>query len=192
MKNTNNNLLEKYLVEVERYLTYLPVSEKTDILSELKNSFYERLESGQTDVEIINQMEDPKTFAASYIGDAIAKSDKFSRKTFMQVMGFYSVASMTWMIVIPVLALLAVSFFFSSGVSVLAGILGLVKGIVHIPLIDNMKFVFFVYELEGILALAIGLLLAILFLWIGILFWKLTTAIIRIVHRKNLSLKYKL
>ena len=78
MKNENNNLLEKYLVEVDRYLKYLPVSEKTDILSELKSSFYERLESGQTDDEIINQMEDPKSFAANFMGDSITKSDKFS------------------------------------------------------------------------------------------------------------------
>ena len=185
MKNANNNLLEKYLVEVDRYLKYLPVSEKTDILSELKSSFYERLKSGQTDEEIINQMEDPKSFAINFMGDAITKSAKFSWKKFMQVIGFYSVVSMTWVVIIPVLASLSVSFFFSSGVSILVGIMGLVKGIVHIPMIDDMKFVFFAYELEGVPALGIGMLLAIIFLWIGILCWKLTISIIRLIHKKK-------
>ena len=43
-----SNDLEKYLTHVDRYLRYLPISEKTDILSELKSSFYERLISGQS------------------------------------------------------------------------------------------------------------------------------------------------
>ena len=66
----------------------------------------------------------------------------------------------------------------------------MVKGIVHIPLIDNMKFIFFVYELKGISALVIGLLLAIIFLWIGLLFWKWTLGAIRIIHEKKHLLKF--
>lgn len=190
MENSNNNLLEKYLVEVDRYLKYLPVSEKTDILSELKSSFYERLASGQTDTEIISQMEDPKSFASNFMGDYIVKSDKFSWNRFMPIILFYSFASMTWMFIIPILACSAVTFFLSSGVSVLAGIIGLIKGIVNIPLLDNMKFVFFVYELTGISALIIGLLLAILCFWIGVLSWKGTVTIIRIIHEKKRLLKY--
>ncbi|EHO85552.1 hypothetical protein HMPREF0380_00884 [Eubacterium infirmum F0142] len=34
--------LEKYLYQVDRRLRHMSVTEKTDILSELKNSFYER------------------------------------------------------------------------------------------------------------------------------------------------------
>ncbi len=34
--------LEKYLYQVDRRLKHMSVTEKTDILSELKNSFYER------------------------------------------------------------------------------------------------------------------------------------------------------
>ena len=45
--------IEKYLYEVDHYLKYMPVSEKTDILSELKSSFYERLKMGQSEEMII-------------------------------------------------------------------------------------------------------------------------------------------
>lgn len=47
MGNKSNNIaLEKYLSQVDKHLKYMPVFEKTDILSELKSSFYERMEQG--------------------------------------------------------------------------------------------------------------------------------------------------
>lgn len=185
MKNNDRDILEKYLAKVDKYLKYLPVSEKADILSELKNSFYERSKSSQSAAEIISHMEDPKDLAAKFISNTIIKDDKFPWKKFMQTFVFYSTASITWVIVIPILASLSVSFFFSSGVSVLAGIMGLVKDIIHIPIIDSMKFVFFSYEFRGIPVLVLGLILAIIFLWIGILFWKLVIKVVHVVQMQK-------
>lgn len=75
-----SNDLEKYLTNVDRYLRYLPVSEKTDILSELKNSFYERIKSGQSSEEIIAEMPSAKGLAGNYIDEAFIKTSKFSFK----------------------------------------------------------------------------------------------------------------
>ena len=74
MKNSKiDNNLEKYLSKVDSNLKYMSISEKTDILSELKNSFYERLNDGQSSEYIISQMESPKDLAFSYMGDSIVK-----------------------------------------------------------------------------------------------------------------------
>lgn len=188
--NKINDNLEKYLLQVDKKLKYMSISEKTDILSELKNSFYERLNNGQSAEYIISQMESPKDLAFSYMGDSIVKSKDFSFKNLLMAIGFYSYASLAWISLIPTLAILSISFFFSSGISVLAGVMGLFKGIIHIKPIDEMKFIFFGFELKGFLALIAGLILALLFFIIGILFWKATIVTIKFLQNKKWKLKY--
>lgn len=191
MKNNKiNDNLEKYLLQVDKNLKYMSISEKTDILSELKNSFYERLNNGQSAEYIISQMESPKDLAFSYMGDSIVKSKDFSFKNLLMAIGFYSYASLAWISLIPTLAILSISFFFSSGISVLAGVMGLFKGIINIKPIDEMKFIFFGFELKGFLALIAGLFLALLFFIIGILFWKATIVTIKFLQNKKWKLKY--
>lgn len=185
-----NKELERYLSKVDHYLKYMPVSEKTDILSELKSSFYERIKTGQSEEVIISEMESPKALAMSYIGDSIVKNKSYSFKRFMSLFGFYSVASLAWVSIIPTLAILSVSFFLSSGLSIIAGIMGALKGIIHISVIENMKFVFFAHELKGFPALIVGLAMAIVLALIGVLCWKATVYIIHILNSKNWKLKH--
>lgn len=191
MNKGQNKQLEKYLSQLDSYLRYMPVSEKTDILSELKSTFYERLNNGQSEESIIAELDTPKELAMRYMGESIIKKKGFSFRRFMMVVGFYSIATMAWMSIIPTLAVLSISFFFSSVVSVLAGIMGLLKGIVHISLIDNLKFMFFVYELKGVPALLLGLLLAIVFIGLGILCWKGTIQIISSLQVQRWKLNNK-
>lgn len=183
--------LEKYLYQVDRRLKHMSVTEKTDILSELKNSFYERQRNGQTEDEIIAEMESPKSLAMSYLGESITRCDSFSWKHFMMVLGFYSYASLVGAIIIPILAVISVAFFFSSGVSILAGVLGMLKGVVHIPLVEDLRFMVFTYELKGLPALLFGLLLAIIFMAVGILFWKGTVAMVRLLQTQRWNLRSK-
>lgn len=183
--------LEKYLYQVDRRLKHMSVTEKTDILSELKNSFYERQKNGQTEGEIIAEMESPKSLAMSYLGESITRCDSFSWKHFMMVLGFYSYASLVGAIIIPILAVISVAFFFSSGVSILAGVLGMLKGVVHIPLVEDLRFMVFTYELKGLTALLFGLLLAIIFMAVGILFWKGTVAMVRLLQTQRWKLRSK-
>ena len=53
-----------------------------------------------------------------------------------------------------------------------------------------MKFIFFGFELKGFLALIAGLILALLFFIIGILFWKSTITTIKFLQNKKWKLKY--
>lgn len=191
MKKGKYEQLEKYLSKVDHYLKYMPVTEKTDILSELKSTFFERIKNGQSEDSIIIELGPPKELALSYMGESIIKKKGFSLKRFMMVIGFYSIASMAWISIIPTLAVLSISFFFSSAMSILAGVMGLLKGIIHISVIDNLKFMFFIYELKGLPALIVGFILAIIFIGLGVICWKGTIYIIKLLQAQGWKLKYE-
>lgn len=184
-----SNDLEKYLTQVDRYLKYLPVSEKTDILSELKSSFYERLISGQSSEEIIAKMPSAKELAGNYIDDAFVKTNKLSFRTLCKYILFFSYSSLIWLAVIPTIFTLAIGFFLSGVISFAAGLMGLLKGFINISFLDNIKFIFVYYELKGISALIVGILFAIIFSALGVLFWKATIKCIDFIKLKKLELK---
>ena len=174
-----SNDIEKYLTHVDRYLKYLPISEKTDILSELKSSFYERLISGQSSEEILAKMPSAKDLAGNYIDDTFVKTNKLSFKTLCKYILFFSYSSLIWLAVIPTLFTLAIGLFLSGILCFVAGIMGLLKGFINISFLDKIKFIFVYYELKGISALIVGILIAIVFAILGILTWRGTLAIIR-------------
>lgn len=186
-----SNDLEKYLTHLDRYLKYLPISEKTDILSELKSSFYERLKSGQSSEEIIAKMPSAKDLAGNYIDDAFVKTNKLSFRTLCKYILFFSYSSLIWLAVIPTLFTLAIGFLLSGVISFAAGIMGLLKGFINISFLDKIKFIFVYYELKGISALIAGILLAVVFTVLGILSWRGTVAIIRYLQNKKLSIYNK-
>lgn len=183
--------LEKYLSQVDRYLIHMPVSEKTDILSELKSSFYERLNNGQREEDILAEMEPAKVVALNYMGASIVQNKEFSLSQFMKVLGFYSFASMLWISIIPTLAVLAVSFSFASAMSILCAALGFIKGIWPSPLLNDMVFVFFDHEVSGVYALLAGILLAIVFATLAMLCWKVTVKIVQYLQEKSWRLKFR-
>lgn len=191
MKQEKHKRLEAYLSQVDSYLQVMPAFEKTDILSELKNSFYERLHHGQSEESVIADLGSPKALAMGYIGESMIAETGFSLTRLMKLIGFYSYASMMWLSAIPVLAVFALSFFLSSVVCVLAGMMGLLKGIVDLPLLDQLRFVFFMNELRGLPALLVGWLLAILFVGLAILCWKGTVQLVRHLSVKNWQFRYK-
>lgn len=174
-----DNRLEKYLKEIDKHLRFLPISEKTDILSELKSSFVDMAHDGMNSEQIIEKMGSAKELAAEYLVDAIVKANGFTWKGFWMAFGFYSLASLTWLSVIPTLASLAFSFLLSSIVSVLAGIVVAFKPFASFYLSEFIVFNIFGYKPEGLAAFVIGIVLAIIFFLLGILFWKLTVITIR-------------
>lgn len=192
MSKGKNKQLETYLSQVDAYLRYMPVSEKTDILSELKSTFYERLESGQSEEAIMDEWGSPKELAMSYMGELIVESKGFSVSRLMMMVGFYSFASLAWVAIIPTLAILSIAFFCSSVISVFAGVMGLLKGIVHISLIENLQFMFFIYEVKGIPAFLIGLLLAVVFIGLGVVCWKGAVLVIRFLQSRRWGLNHSI
>lgn len=183
--------LEKYLSKLDRYLHCLTVSEKTDILSELKSSFYERLKAGQTSNEIISNMPSARDLARNYIDDSFDKRKKYSFKKICEIILFYSYSSLIWLAVIPTLFILAIGFLLSGIISFAAGIMGLLKGLVNISFLNEIKIIFIYHELKGVSALLAGILLAIVFTILGILFWRGTVTLIRYLQNKKISIYNK-
>lgn len=174
-----DNRLEKYLKEIDKHLRFLPISEKTDILSELKSSFVDMTHDGMNSEQIVEKMGAAKVLAAEYLGDAIVKTNGFTWKGFWMAFGFYSLASLTWLSVIPILASLAFSFLLSSIASVIAGILAALNPFINIWPNWIRLINIFGYEPEGIIGLIAGLVLALIFFLLSVVFWKLTVITIR-------------
>lgn len=69
--------LNDYLEKVEKYLKPLPVSERVDIVKEIKSEILELQGGGKTAEEILERPGNPKELAKAYLGDWIAKSSSF-------------------------------------------------------------------------------------------------------------------
>ena len=67
-----------YLEQVERHLKPLPVSERVDIVQEIKSQILELQQAGKTDREIGERLGDPRALARAYLGDLITEKNTFS------------------------------------------------------------------------------------------------------------------
>ena len=190
MEKELNYKLESYLKKVDDQLNFIPVSDKADILSELKNTFYERLLDGQTEEEILNEMESPRELALSYMSESITKDQKFTWRKSLKVFTVYSAMFFSSISIIPTLAALSFGFFISSGLCILVGVIGLLRGVFSISLFYELKFQFFSHELEGFPALITGLLLAVIFGLLGMVCWKGVVRTVKFLQKQQRNLKY--
>ena len=71
-------VLNNYLEVIERYLKPLPVSERVDIVKEIKSEMLELQQNGKTAEEIMERLGNPKEMAKAYLGDLIVKGSSFS------------------------------------------------------------------------------------------------------------------
>ena len=190
MEKELNYKLESYLKKVDDQLNFIPVSDKADILSELKNTFYERLLDGQTEEEILNEMESPRELALSYMSESITKDQKFTWRKSLKVFTVYSAMFFSSISIIPTLAALSFGFFISSGLCILVGVIGLLRGVFSISLFYELKFPFFSHELEGFPALITGLILAVIFGLLGMVCWKGVVRTVKFLQKQQRNLKY--
>ena len=102
--------LNEYLGKIERYLKPMAVSERVDIVKEIKSLIIE-LENDNVPTEIIiNRLGDPKELAKAYLGNLLANSKGFSWNRILIICAFYSIVGFSGMIVIPCLAIIAPVF----------------------------------------------------------------------------------
>ena len=94
--------LELYLSTVEKYLKNMPVSERIDVIKELKSCIEEiQLNNALNAKEILARLGSPKELAAGYLGDKITTGNSFSFKKLWMVFSFYSLVSLSGMFIIP-------------------------------------------------------------------------------------------
>ncbi len=121
--------LNDYLETVERSLKPLPVSERVDIVKEIKSEMLELQGGGKTAGEIVERLGDPKALAKAYLGDLIAEGGAFSGKRVLALCAYYSLAGLSGMFVIPVLAICAPVFILCAAVAPISGAVKLIDAL---------------------------------------------------------------
>ena len=116
--------LDSYLEKIERHLKPLPVSERVDIVKEIKSEMSELQNAGKTPEEIIDRLGDPKELAKAYLGDVISKEKTISATKVLAMLAYYSLASLSGIFVIPTLVVCAPVFIVCGAV---CPVLGVVK-----------------------------------------------------------------
>lgn len=159
-------ILNDYLEKIEKYLKPLPVSERVDIVKEIKSEILELQGDGKTSEEIIERLGNPKELAKAYLGDLIAKSSSFSWNRVLAICAYYSLASLSGLIVIPVLAICAPVFIVCAIATPILGAVKLIDALLNLGIpyasyigisgIQNPAIVFVLSIVMGVVLYLIG------------------------------------
>ena len=93
--------LTEYLEKVDRYLRPMVVSERVDIVQEIKSEMLELLNDGFLPEQILQRLGTPKELAKAYLGENIVKGAGFGWRRVSAVIAFYSLAGIGGMFVLP-------------------------------------------------------------------------------------------
>ncbi len=169
-------VLNDYLEKMEKYLKPVAVSERVDIIKEIKSEIQELQNNGVPAEKIIERLGNPKSLAKSYLGELLSKESRFSWNRFLVVCAFYSLVGFSGMVVIPCLGIIAPTFIVCG---IIAPILGAVKMIdyiftLNIPYVENIRiFLGGIVEFNPIIEFIISLIIGVLIYWAGRGAWKL-------------------
>ncbi len=98
------NSVQDYLSRIDRLLRPLPVTERMDIVQEIRSTIAEMQADGTAEAEICARLGDPHALAREYLGTC-ARNRSLPRFTrFLAAAGFYSVVGFTGMVVLPTLS----------------------------------------------------------------------------------------
>jgi uncharacterized membrane protein len=170
MKLKENKTMEKnlndYLDKVEKYLKPLPISERVDIVKEIKSEILELQSDGKTAEQITGRLGNPKELAKAYLGDLIAKSDSFNWNRVLAICAYYSLASLSGLIVIPVLAICSPVFIICAIATPIMGFVKLIDALLNLGIpyanyigisgIENPVAVFIISIVMGVILYHIG------------------------------------
>ena len=180
--------LEIYLITVEKYLKNMPVSERIDVIKELKSCIEElQLNNALSAKEIIERLGPPKELAAEYLSDNITKGYSFSFKKLLTIFSFYTLTSLSGMFVIPCGTVLA-------GGLMLCGIISPIGGLIKLLgffLGFDVPFVMFYindWEPHPLLIFPISIVFGCLIFLLGKITWKAVIGYIRKVSNTKRKL----
>mgnify|MGYP000874268645 CR=1 FL=1 len=183
-----DNLLENYLSVIEKNLKPLPISERVDIIKEIKSYIIELgKQDGLSPEEIIEKLGDPKELAKEYLGNMICNDSSFKWSKMRAVLAFYSTTGLGGMFVLPIFTVMAGGFMFCG---IIAPIAGLIKAGGYLIGID-VPFVSFKigsFSLHPLLQLPATLGLGALLYWAGKGSWKIVLKYVNTISNKKRKL----
>lgn len=179
-------ILNDYLEKIEKNLKPLPVSERVDIVKEIKSEILELQSNGKTSEEIIERLGNPKELAKAYLGDLIAKSSSFSWNRVLAICAYYSLASMSGLFIIPVLVICAPVFIICGIVTPILGAVKLIDSLLDALLNLSIPYASYI-GISGIenpvLVFAICVVIGVFLYFIGRGCWKLLLYYIKGVNK---------
>ena len=177
--------LESYLTSVEKHLKNMPLSERADVIKELK-SYMEELQRNDafSSKKILERLGPSTELAAGYLGDKISVGVSFSFKKLLMVFSFYSLTSLSGLFVIPCGTVLAGGFMLAGIISPIAGVIKLL-GVLFQFDTSYIIFEFGGLKFHPLLIFLFSFVLGALFLLLGTGIWKL---VIGYIHKVS-SLK---
>lgn len=169
-------ILDEYLEKTGKYLKPINVSERDDIIREIRSEMQELQNNGVSAEQIIERLGNPEELAKAYLGDLLSKESKFNWNRFLVVCAFYGLAGLSGMFVIPCLSIIAPAFILSG---VAAPVLGAIKMVdyifdLNIPYVENIRIVLGgIIELNPVLEFICAFIIGILLYQAGRGAWKL-------------------
>lgn len=187
-----NAKFEKYLNTVDKHLKPLPISERADIIKEIKGSVIEMESDGLSEEHIFERLGDPKDLAKAYLGDLLAESSGLSKNRFLIICAFYGIVGFSGMIVIPCLAIIAPVFIVCGVASVILAAVRLIDYIfsLNLPYVEYIGiFSDGTTEVNPVLGFAVCLVIGVLLYAGGRFSWKMLIAYCKKVSetKKDLS-----
>lgn len=166
------NIIDKYLQKVDRALRPLPISERLDIIKEIHSSMNETDRQWLNEAEIIAVYGQPQTLAKSYLSDLLEKptTSKFHR--LLLVIAFYSLTSISGLVVVPTLVIIAPTFIFTG---IITPIFGLIKMIGYLVNIDIPWIMYQIgsYQLNPVFGFVLSLIIGFGLYKLGRILWSL-------------------
>lgn len=184
-----NKAANAYLEKVDRYLRPLPLSERTDMIQEIKSEIAELEASGVSTEDILARLGDPKVLAGAYLGETITKSKAFSWKKLCAVAAFYSYAGLGGIFLLPLTSIAAVTFMLCGVLCPLAGLVKLVAFWFGFE-IPQIAFTVGAYAASAPAMFPITISVGSLIFLLGWLCWKLTVWFIRSVSSQKRKVSY--
>lgn len=179
--------VQAYLNRIDRLLRPLPVTERLDIVQEIRSAIAELQADGVAEAAICARLGDPQALARAYLGDC-ARNRKLPRCTrFLAAAGFYSVVGLTGMFVLPVLAVLTVGMLACAVIAPVAGVIEFTGGLFGFD-VPFVMMQFGRWTMPFWLTLPASLVLGALFLGAAYGLWRALRGYVRAVSRGKSAL----
>lgn len=180
-----NQEVEKYLQEVSRGLLHMSKEEKEEILLEIESHIYTATEKNESPSQVLARLGPPVTLAKAYSFDYAVQYQQLKPVDVFSNFAFWGLAGLSGIIVVPVLCILAFTFFMVAMVIPGTAITNIL-GITNVPM-----FVLWgdISVPSGILQLVLGLVVGAIFIFLVWLCWCELKKIVMAVSKKYQKLK---
>lgn len=180
-----NTTFETYLNQVDHCLKPLPLSERVDIIKEIKGSILEMENDHLTQEQIIERLGHPKDLAKAYLSNLMIQKTGFQWQHILTLCAFYGLTGLFGAFIIPILGIVAPTFILCS---ILVPIAGCIKYMASLWGYDvpYIMFQFGTYTLSPLHSFLCSILIAIIFFLLGKGAWKLLIKYLRTIsHTKQ-------